>query len=153
MCETFCCSPPSDLDRSYILVCIGSGLGDLQDGTCVQMQNLKKSKPKKEPTKTVSLRLPVSTIETLEALADARGVSRSRVIADLIAGRNLPATNQDRGVLMQILRTLQNLKPILDNEPPEAAALERKLGDIYVILYDMFFSEMRAEGGDDSDDS
>lgn len=125
-----------------------SGYTDLQDGSCIQMPK----SPKSEPVScVVSLRLPIADVEKIDAIAGARGVSRSRVLNDIIEKRGLLQPKDDRGLQLERLRALRRLQVLLDRQACDGIDRQRQLQKIFDEVYDNFFASMNSTAGEGED--
>lgn len=108
-----------------------------------------KTRKPTQSTAIVSLRLPPDDIKKIDALAGARGVSRSRVLSDIIEKRGLLQPKDDRGLQLERLRALRRLKPLLDHQACDSIDRRQKLQQIFDEVYDNFFSDMNTSSGEE----
>lgn len=102
-----------------------------------------------EDSVVVSLRLGVADVEKIDAIAGARGVSRSRVLNDIIEKRGLLQPKDDRGLQLERLRALTRLKPLLDHQACNSIDRREELQKIFDEVYKNFFSDMNTSSGEE----
>lgn len=104
-----------------------------------------------QDSSVVSLRLPLADVEKIDAIAGARGVSRSRVLNDIIEKRGLLQPKDDRGLQLERLRALRRLQVLLDRRACDSIDRRQELQQIFDEVYDNFFSEMNSTSGEGED--
>lgn len=109
-----------------------------------------KKRKSEQGSVVVSLRLAAEDVEKIDAIAGARGVSRSRVLSDIIEKRGLLQPKHDRGLQLERLRALRRLKPLIDSQACDSIDRREELQKIFDEVYDNFFSDMNTSSGEEA---